>query len=100
MCSQTRYNDRYGSNGSQKDPKGGAEMSVNKECNNFNTISSLNMQMKGGAIFTHKSVKITQQGKRSYPLKGERGTHSVTVEGKVPLAKADKGLDGVMIGHF
>lgn len=79
VCSQTRHKDRYGSNRSQKVPKGGTEMSVNKECNNFNTISSLNMQMKGEAIFTHKSVKITQQGKRSYPLKGERGTHPVTV---------------------
>lgn len=60
--------------------------------------------MKGEAIFTHKNVKITQQGKRSYPLKEERDTHPVTVEGKVPLAKTDKGLrwthDRSLLGSY
>lgn len=55
MCSQTRHKDRYGRNRAQKVPKGGTEMSVNKECNNLNTTSRLNMQTKRESHF-HSQV--------------------------------------------
>lgn len=71
--------------GLRKSPK---EMSVNKEGNFLNTFSNLNMQKKRGS-HSHKSVEITQQGKRTYLLKRKRDTYPDTVGGKLPLAKTD-----------